>query len=106
MALAICAAVALVGVTGCGSSSSSSGNSSGDEAGGGTVSAGYLAKVDKNVEGFLSPKGTFEESPTTSPTRPGGSHSIVIVSCGQQVPACKSATEAAQEAAGKLGWES
>ena len=69
-------------MAGCGSGSSTttSGSSGGTESSGGAEtsgessggsSSGSLAKMEKNVEFLLGPKGTFKEEPTTSPVRAG-----------------------------------
>jgi len=61
--------------------------------------------MEANIAQAIGPTGTFEEAPTTSPVRAGTKKKIALISCGQEVGACKIESEAAEVAAQKLGWE-
>jgi ribose transport system substrate-binding protein len=92
-------------VAGCGGGSTSASGTSTGGSGGGESTSGYLPQMEKSVEKYFGPKGTFEEEPTTSPVRAGENRKIAVISCGQQSPACANGSDAAIEAAHKLGWQ-
>jgi ribose transport system substrate-binding protein len=112
-ALVVFGLLVLAGCGGGSSSSSSGGSSTQSEGGsGGSTSEGggssgeaALARMEEEIEKASGPEGTFAEEPTTSPVRAGTNKSIAIISCGQEVGACKIATEGGEEAAHKLGWK-
>ncbi len=91
------AVVVLVALVGCGSKS--------NDSGGGVSSSSYLKTVKGEVNNLLRPKGTFVKEPTSSPSTPPGQKKIAFISCGQQVTACSTAWEAAQQAAELRGWK-
>lgn len=101
VACCVVAAFALL-VSACGDS----GSDGGDSKGSGSAKKGsqFLTDAKAKVDTWLSPKGTFDEPPTTAPKIAPGKE-VALISCGQSVTFCASGMKGAADAAKALGWK-
>jgi ribose transport system substrate-binding protein len=98
-------ALVLVGCGGGSESDQSTSQGGSGSSGSEASSSDFLSSMEADIAKAEGPDGTFSESPTTSPVRAGSRKKIALISCGEEIGACRIEGEAAEVAATKLGWE-